>query len=99
MKEPAGDAPYYGQSAGLTSLSSAVRSGSLRDQLVALRGYLAARLDDFPHPRDAAPLAKQLAEVLVKLDELPVDDGEVSPVVDLTARINEKLRGPSAAAA
>lgn len=80
-------------------LGDAVKSGSLRLQLLALRDYLAHRLDDYPPARDAAPLAQRLAEVLVKLDELPLEDGEASPVVDLTARIADKLRGSAAAAA
>lgn len=95
----AADVSYYGAGSGLISLGEAVRAGDLRSQMVALRDYLARRLDDFPHPRDAAPLAKQLAEVLVKLDELPDVSGEASPVVDLTARIADKLRRPPAAAA
>jgi hypothetical protein len=89
---------HYGEGY-LPRLADAVRSGNLREQLLALRDYLAARLDDYPPARDAAPLAQRLQDVLIALDGIPDDSAEVSAVVDLTARIGAKLgRLPASAA-
>lgn len=74
----AGESPY-------PTLLDIVRSGDRRASLEALRDHLAARLDDDPHPRDAAPLAQRLADVLATLADLPESGGK-SVVDELTAK-------------
>lgn len=56
-----------------------VATGDRRGSLEAIRNLLAARLPYAP-PREVAPMARQLVDVIRELDELP--DGEVASVVD-----------------
>lgn len=61
------------------SVLSAVKSGSRRDTLIAMRDCLAERLDNTESGRDSAALSKRLMEVFDELDELDardsIDDG------------------------
>ena len=60
-----------------------LRSPDLREALTALRDLLAQRIAD-ADPNSTAPLARQLADVLLKLDGLPGE--EQSDLDDLTRR-------------
>lgn len=70
------------------SLSEAADQGDRRRTLEELRGVLVTAIQG-AEPRELAPLAKQLREVLAELDELP-SGKEGSVVDDLTARRNER---------
>lgn len=61
---------------------SVISSGDLRAQLIALRDYLAAALDQCRSSRDQAPLAAQLRQVLIDLDAMPLS-GEESTVDEI----------------
>lgn len=65
------------------SVSEAARSGDRRETLVALRDFLAARLEE-ASDRDAAALALRLQSVLAELGD--VGGAEVSAVDDLAAK-------------
>ena len=80
------------------SLRQAMASDkTYREKLETLRDYLAARLDEDPHARDAAPLAQRLAEVLKMLEELP-DPAKGSAVDELAAERARRLAGQPRAA-
>jgi len=55
----------------------------LRESLVGLRELLVSRIAD-AEPKETAPLARQLSDVLVRLDGLPGE--EKSKLDDLAAR-------------
>jgi len=79
-----------------TALVEAVRAGSLREQLTALRDALAESYA-LATTRDQAPIAAQLRQVLIDLDAMPLS-GEESTVDDL-ARARAARRSGSATAA
>lgn len=58
-----------------------IQTGTYRERLEAIRDLLAERLLR-AHPKDAAPIAKQLGEVLAELDQLDSDE-ERSPLDEL----------------
>ena len=63
------------------ALGEVVRTGGYRESLEALRDVLAASVDQVD-AKDRAPLAKQLADVLSRLDGLPNPE-EVSRLDEL----------------
>lgn len=65
------------------SLPDAISSGDLRTQLIALRDLLTERIAA-AEPKETAPLARQLADVLVRIAGLPGD--EKSGLDDLAAK-------------
>ena len=65
------------------TMPEVIAEGDLRAALIALRDHLAARLQ--VAERDAAPLARQLADVLRQIDELPAPETE-SSLDDLAGR-------------
>lgn len=65
-------------------LTEVVVRGDQRKSLEAIRDRL-ARLLEMAQPNQAAALAKQLTDVISKLDALPTGE-EVSPVDDLAKR-------------
>lgn len=70
------------------TVSEAVTSGNKRESLEAIRAKLAAELDG-AGPREAAALAKQLTDVIEKLDAIPVAKGSVSD--DLRTKRADRL--------
>jgi hypothetical protein len=78
------------------ALLEAVQSGSLRQQLTALRDAL-ARSYGGAGSRDQAPIAAQLRQVLIDLDGLPLS-GEESTVDDLAAARAARRAGSIASA-
>jgi len=75
-------------------LSSAVRSGTYRAQLEALRDDLAASIEGLSDRQvvHKAPLAKQLADVLATLADLPVPDAAADSVETAGAEVEAMLR-------
>lgn len=65
------------------SMPDVVREGDLRASLVALRDHLAERL--LTAERDAAPLARQLQQVLTQLAAIPAPETE-SKLDEISAR-------------
>ncbi|MEV2240573.1 hypothetical protein [Micromonospora sp. NPDC049891] len=59
----------------MNDFSKVIQEGCYREQLEALRDLLAERLER-AFPRDAAGIAKQLAEVLAELETLGAEDEE-----------------------
>lgn len=64
-------------------LLQAMKDGSYREQLEALRDVLAAEIAEAT-PRDMAPLTNQLARTIKELNELPAAE-EADPSVRLRA--------------
>lgn len=60
-----------------------IATGDIREQLTSLRDLLADRLAE-AEPRESAPLARQLVDVLARIAALPGE--EKSTLDDLTAR-------------
>ncbi len=75
-------------------LSSAVRAGTYRAQLEALRDDLAASIEGLSERQvvHKAPLAKQLADVLATLADLPVPDAAADSVEAAEAEVEAMLR-------
>ena len=75
-------------------LSSAVGGGDYRASLEALRDRLAAGIDGASDRQlvHLAPLAKQLADVLKTLADLPVPDAAADSVESAQTDLEAKLR-------
>ena len=76
------------------TLKQAVTAGVYRDSLIALRDRLAAGIDGANERQliHLAPLAKQLADVLRQIEELPVPDAAADSVESAQAVVERKLR-------
>ena len=76
------------------SLESAVCTGDYRAGLEALRDTLAAGIDGAGERQliHLAPLAKQLADVMRTLEELPVVDAAADSVESAQSVVERKLR-------
>lgn len=61
------------------SLGETVRTKTRLDALIAIRNYLADRLDENPPVREISPLTRRLTEVLAEIDALSVGDPEPVP--------------------
>lgn len=72
------------------ALRTVVAEGDIRASLEALRDKLAIEVDA-ANGREVAPLAKQLADVLERLEALPRTEG--SRVDELARRRAERLPG------
>ena len=73
-----------------SSLRESVSGGDRVQSLTALRDYLAGLVDDFDgHPRDIAPITKQLADVIRELDGLAPAIRKGTPLDELAARRSE----------
>ncbi len=72
----------------MPDLVEAAASGDRRRTLEELRDYLARWLMDV-EPKNAAPLAKQLADVVRELSEMPAT--EANPLDALAARRSDRL--------
>jgi len=70
----------------VADLLATVAGGDRRQSLEAIRDRVASELA-VAEGRDVAPLARELRAVIAELDGMPVEDQEVSPVANLTARI------------
>jgi len=68
--------------------STVVSGGDHRLSLIAIRDKLAVELDE-AYGKDAAVIAKQLAEVIREIESLP--GKEASRVDDLSARRSKRL--------
>lgn len=66
-------------------LSEEVASGDVRRSLTALRDHLAQALENCRRADAVAPIARQLADVIERLEKLP-DENRESAVDDLTKR-------------
>jgi hypothetical protein len=75
-------------------LSAAVATGDYRKQLEALRDDLAASIEGLTERQvvHKAPLAKQLADVLQRLADLPVPDAAADTVETAQEVVERKLR-------
>jgi len=75
-------------------LAPVVREGDYRASLEAVRDRLAAFLDGLSDRQvvQAAPLAKQLTDVLAQLADLPVPDAELDSVENAAASVERILR-------
>ena len=75
-------------------LESLVAEGDLRASLEGVRNRLAGFLDGLSERQvlHAAPLAKQLTEVLQKLADLPVPDADADTVESAQEVVERKLR-------
>jgi hypothetical protein len=78
------------------SVSKAVEAGDRRSALLALRANLAARLDACTD-REAAAIAKTLAQIVQEIDGIPDTTRELSAVESITAK--RQTRRKSAAKA
>ena len=58
----------------MSSLVQAVKSGSQREALEALRDKLAFSIENTDSGRDVAALSRRLMEVMRELDQLPSED-------------------------
>lgn len=68
-------------------VSEAAATGDRAATLLALRDYLAGLIDSFDgHPRDIAPITKQLADVVRELDELTPVQRKGTALDELAAR-------------
>ena len=76
------------------SLEAVVADGDLRKSLEAVRDRLAAFLDGLGERQvvHAAPLAKQLTDVLAQLAALPVPDAAADSVETAQDVVERKLR-------
>ena len=66
-------------------LRTSAQSGTYREQLIALRDHLADLLEVTTSARETAPLAKQYADVLRELNDLP-DESGTSTADEIAAR-------------
>jgi hypothetical protein len=76
------------------TIREAVSTGDHTKALVALRDHLAERLESAAN-REAAPLARQLRDVLAELDAEPSEGA--NPVDDLAARRTARRSASGAA--
>lgn len=60
----------------MSSLVQAVKSGSQREALEALRDKLAQSIENTESGRDVAALSRRLIEVMRELDQLPGEEVE-----------------------
>ena len=63
--------------------------------LQALRNRLALDIDHTEDPRDVAPLALRLTDVLTQIDQIP-DSQQVSAADEIAARRSARRRRPAA---
>lgn len=68
-------------------VSEAAASGDRATTLLALRDFLAGLVDGFDgHPKDIAPITKQLADVVRELDDLAPTQRKGTALDELAAR-------------
>lgn len=77
-------------------LAETLRTGSHREQLVAMRDFLADQIVAAPF-REVAPIAAQLRQILVDLESMPLANGE--SVVDQLAQARAQRQADAALAA
>lgn len=65
----------------MSDFTEVIRNGSRREQLEAIRDLLAERLLK-AFPKDVAPIARELGEVITELEQLNEEEGG-SPLDDL----------------
>lgn len=73
------------------SVSDAAQAGDRRKTLEALRDRLAEAIDDSMSAMGVASLAKQLAEVLVQIEELTPQDIKDTPLDELKQRRADRI--------
>ena len=88
------ETPGNGPVTPVNGLSHAVSAGVYRASLVALRDTLAAGIDSLTERQmiHLAPLSKQLADVLLSIEDLPVPDAAADSVESAQASVDRKLR-------